>query len=108
MEKNDESIDNLMDQLLAEKTNYVDKINLISKIKELIEQEQENLIYYENLLEETPLVKKIPKIISKYGLDECINKCNGDDNISDKIPYYIAVRDYFTWLDTNTFSKSAS
>ena len=107
MEKNNESIDNLMDQLDG-KANYVDKINLISKIKELIEQEQENLNHYENLLEEKSHSKKIPKIISKYGLDECINKCNGDDNITDKMPYYIAVRDYFNWLDTNTFSKTTS
>ena len=56
MEKNNESIDNLMDQLDG-KANYVDKINLISKIKELIEQEQENLNHYENLLEEKWLLK---------------------------------------------------
>ena len=109
MENNEESLDNLMEQL-ENTDNFTNKLNLISKIKELIEQEQENLNYYESLLESelASPVKKIPKVISKYGLDECINKCNDTDNISDKIPYYIAIRDYFIWLDTNTFSKTTS
>jgi len=109
MEKNEETLDNLMGQLDTI-DNFTDKLNLISKIKELIEKEQEDLNYYESLLvnENSKTIKKIPKNISKYGLDECINKCNGDDNITDKMPYYIAVRDYFNWLDTNTFSKTTS
>ena len=102
------SLDELMEQL--ETTDkHTDKLTIISTIKELIEKEQAQLEYYEQLLDgESKKLKSQPKLISKYGLDYCIEICNGNYEIDDKIPYFIAVRDYFSWLDSNTFTKSTT